>query len=272
MNNCRSDVSPLRIAALIILTAFGSLSGLPVTSGESAITLEGSIIQGGLVIGRTSAKSSVYLENRNLRVSTDGFFVLGFHRDTKGPEELVVTLPGGNVESRILKPEQRTYREQRINGLPPKMVTPPKELSHRLKKERELLRKAWMTDSPETWFAEGFTWPARGIITGVYGSRRILNGQPRQPHYGIDIGAPSGTRVMAPCPGVVRLAESDLYYTGGTVIIDHGHGVTSTLIHLKTILVKPGQRVAKWQMIGTVGSTGRATGPHLDWRINWFER
>ena len=109
-------------------------------------------------------------------------------------------------------------------------------------------------------------------ISGVYGSQRILNGKPRQPHYGIDIAAPKGTPVVAPADAVVRLAESDLYYTGGTLILDHGHGLSSAFLHLATVDVRVGESVRRGQKIGTVGSTGRSTGPHLDWRINWFDR
>lgn len=256
----------LAVASILV---FGAL---PDVRGEPLVTLRGDIIPGSLVVGQTVPDACVNLGNRPLRVSPQGLFVFGFHRDVHESEELVTTLPDGQIESLVLDPAPRTYQTQQIKGLPARMVSPPKDVLDRINRERKMIRQAWMKETPETWFSEGFSWPLRGPITGVYGSQRILNGTPRQPHFGIDIAAEEGTPVMTPAPGIISLAESDLYYTGGTIIIDHGHGVSSTLMHLKTIIVKKGQRVARWQMVGTVGATGRVTGPHLDWRVNWFDR
>ncbi len=257
-----------------IFLAFAILvfGALPVVAGEPPVTLRGDITPGSLVVGQTVPDARVNLGNRPLRVSPQGLFVFGFHREVHESVELVITMPDGQVKSLVLAPPSRVYKTQQIEGLPGKMVTPPKDLLDRISRERKMIRQAWKMDTPQTWFSEGFSWPLRGPITGVYGSRRILNGKPRQPHFGIDIAADEGTPVMAPAPGIVSLAERDLYYTGGTIIIDHGHGVSSTLMHLKKIIVKKGQRVARWQMVGTVGATGRVTGPHLDWRVNWFDQ
>jgi murein DD-endopeptidase MepM/ murein hydrolase activator NlpD len=178
----------------------------------------------------------------------------------------------GRLEQRRLAIQQRRYQVQRIDGLPAKMVTPPAAVIERIMRENKWIKAARQIDSPEPLFLSGWQWPAIGRISGVYGSQRILNGKPRQPHYGIDIAAPKGTSVVAPADAVVRLAESDLYYTGGTLILDHGHGLSSAFLHLATVDVRVGESVRRGQKIGTVGSTGRSTGPHLDWRINWFDR
>ena len=113
--------------------------------------------------------------------------------------------------------------------------------------------------------------PVEGIISGVYGSQRILNGKPRWPHYGIDIAADKGTKIKSSATGIVTMSENDLYYTGGTIIMDHGHGVSTIYSHLEEVMVNVGDQINQGDIIGTVGSTGRSTGPHLDFRINWFQ-
>ena len=152
------------------------------------------------------------------------------------------------------------------------MVTPPPELLARIREEGAIVRAARAFDTAETHLFAPFAWPARGPISGVYGSQRVLNGEPRQPHFGVDIAAPEGTPVRAPAGGEIRLAEVDLYYSGGTVILDHGHGLSSTFLHMSRVDVAVGQRVAQGEVIGAIGATGRVTGAHLDWRMNWFER
>ena len=121
-------------------------------------------------------------------------------------------------------------------------------------------------------YAAPFAWPARGRISGVYGSQRILNGEPRRPHFGVDVAAPTGTPVYAPAPGIVTLAHEDMYFSGGTLIIDHGHGLSSSFLHLSEILVEAGTYVSRGDLIARIGATGRASGPHLDWRMNWLDR
>ncbi len=155
-------------------------------------------------------------------------------------------------------------------ALKKKMVTPPKSFWDRIKKENKVIKEVRSLDSNLDFIFQKFDWPTRGIISGVFGSQRILNGKPKRPHYGVDIAAPEGTDILAPTEAIVRMAEKDLYYTGGTVMLDHGHGVTSIYSHLSSINVKVGDKINKDQKIGEVGSTGRSTGPHLDWRINWF--
>ena len=196
---------------------------------------------------------------------------MGFSRKAKKRFELTIKEPNGSFEKRILNIEQRTYALQRINGLPKNMISPPKKFLERIRIENKKIWQVRMRDTEQTFFSLEFIWPAKGRISGVYGSQRILNGEPKQPHYGIDIAAPKGSLVIAPADGVVVLSERDLYYSGGTIILDHGHGLTSAFLHLDKIFISVGDIISKSKPIGTIGSTGRATGPHLDWRINWFE-
>ena len=238
----------------------------------AAFDLRGDLRQGGLLIGSGAAGATVTLDGRLLRVSPAGRFIIGFSRDAKPSADLQLRWADGRLEQRRLAIQQRRYQVQRIDGLPAKMVTPPAAVIERIMRENKWIKAARQIDSPEPLFLSGWQWPAIGRISGVYGSQRILNGKPRQPHYGIDIAAPKGTPVVAPADAVVRLAESDLYYTGGTLILDHGHGLSSAFLHLATVDVRVGESVRRGQKIGTVGSTGRSTGPHLDWRSNWFDR
>ena len=243
---------------------------LPLGAGE--IRLEGDFIQGGLVRGVAPPGSAVSLDGRQVRLSPEGYFVFGFGRDAAAEAELVLIHPGGEQQTRTLTIASREYNIQRIEGLPQNMVTPPPELLARIREEGANVRAARAFDTAKTFFSAPFTWPARGPISGVYGSQRILNGEPRQPHFGVDIAAPEGTPVRAPAAGEIRLAEPDLYYSGGTVILDHGHGLSSSFLHMSRVDVAVGQLVAQGEVIGAIGATGRVTGAHLDWRMNWFER
>lgn len=260
----------MRPTLLAVLLA--TLALLAPGTVAAAATLEGAFTQGGLVIGRTDPGATVSLDDRPVRVDPDGVFVFGFHRDAPATAVLTVTAAAGGVERRVLEVAPRDYDIQRIDGLPGTMVTPPEAVLERIRRENAAIAALREIDRPEALFRSGFVWPVIGRISGVYGSQRILNGEPRQPHYGIDIAAPEGTPVVAPADGVVTLAEPDLYFTGGTLILDHGHGLASAFLHLKTIDAAVGDRLRQGEALGTVGATGRATGPHLDWRINWFER
>lgn len=253
----------------LILTLLALLA--PFAAAAAELRLDGNLSQGGLVIGRAAAGATVALDGRKVRVAPDGLFVIGFHRDAPPAAELVVTGPDGGVERRTLAVAPRSYDIQRIDGLPPRMVTPPPEVLERIRRENARIAALREIDRPEALFRSGFAWPAVGRISGVYGSQRILNGEAKQPHYGVDIAAPVGTPVKAPADGVVVLAEKDLYYTGGTVILDHGHGLSSAFLHLSEVTAKVGDRLRQGDVLGTLGATGRVTGPHLDWRMNWFE-
>ena len=234
--------------------------------------MSGNFTQGGLVYGQAAPGVEVTFEGRKVRVSETGRFILGFGRDAPPNAVLETFWPEGRVEMRHLVIAKREYEIQLIDGLPPKMVTPPEEVLARIRKENARIARARAVDLAEPLFGSGFAWPVIGPISGVFGSQRVLNGEPRRPHYGVDIAAPAGTPVKAPADGVVAIAHSDMYYTGGTVLLDHGHGLTSVYSHLEEVSVREGQRVAQGDVIGAVGATGRATGAHLDWRVNWFDR
>jgi murein DD-endopeptidase MepM/ murein hydrolase activator NlpD len=259
----------MRLNVPIFLFLFAS--SLAATSAGPTVELTGQATQGGLLIGRAPGATAVEFEGRDVRVSPAGVFLVGFGRDAPPTAELVVTGPDGHQTRRSIDVAQRDYRIQRIDGLPESKVTPPAAVLERIREEGARVGAARSVDDPRTDFLEGFIWPLTGRISGVYGSQRILNGEPRRPHYGVDVAAATGTPVMAPADAVVRLAEPDLYFSGGTLIMDHGHGLTSTFIHLSKILVTEGQTVRRGEIVAEVGATGRATGPHLDWRMNLFD-
>ena len=264
---------PAVLAFLCGSTLVALLSFAPVpAAAESGVRLDGPRLQGGLLRGRVPPGSTVEYEGEAVRVSADGWFLVGFGRDASPEAELVVVHPDGRRERRVLKVERREYDIQRIDGLPPSKVTPSEDDLVRIRKEVRIVKQARAIDDARTDFLSGFQWPVKGIISGVYGSQRILNGEPRRPHFGIDIAAPKGTKVVAPTDGVVTLVHPDMYFSGGTMIVDHGHGLSSAFLHLSRILVEKGERVVQGQVIAEVGSTGRSTGPHLDWRINLFGR
>jgi len=255
-----------RLAAILILCVAGSGA-----NAAESLQLDGQFVQGGLVFGMAPAGTEVTLDDRQVRVAPDGRFVFGFGRDAAPKATLKVTYPGGRVEARSLTVAARDYRIERVDGLPPKKVNPPEEVWNRIKRENAEIAKVRAVDRPEALFASGWQWPATGRISGVYGSQRVLNGEPKRPHFGVDVAAPVGTPIVAPADGIVVLAEPDLYYTGGTIILDHGHGLTSAFLHMEEVQVAVGDQVARGGRLGTLGGTGRATGPHLDWRINWFD-
>jgi murein DD-endopeptidase MepM/ murein hydrolase activator NlpD len=253
--------------------AFGSaclLAGAALRSTPaSADTAElaGQPVQGGLVRGRTMPGARVWLDGQPRRVSDDGLFLLGFGRDAAETAHLRVTLPDGREEERVLSVARRSYDIQRIDGLPASVVTPPAETQARIRREAGQIAAVRQRDEPRTDFDTAFIWPVTGRITGVYGSQRILNGEPRQPHFGVDIAAPTGTPIVAPADAIVTLTL-DMYFSGNTMTLDHGHGLSTTYLHMSRFNASEGQRVHQGEIIGLVGATGRATGPHLCWRMN----
>lgn len=257
-----------RLRLLLLLPALALFAAAPLAD---EVILEGALTQGGLIRGKAAPGSAVFLDGRPVRTTADGHFLLGFHRDAPPEARLRLVAPDGRTAERRLMIEPRTYEVQRIDGLPQNMVTPSEAELARIRAENARIAAARAVEGAVPFFLEGFAWPVEGIVTGLYGSQRILNGEPRQPHFGIDIAAPEGTPVRAPAGGVVTLAEPDLYFTGGTVILEHGHGLSSTYSHLATVAVRAGEEVARGALLGTVGATGRATGPHLDWRFNLGE-
>jgi murein DD-endopeptidase MepM/ murein hydrolase activator NlpD len=238
----------------------------PVQAGT--LELKGDFMQGGMVIGKTAPGNRVLYDGSAIRVSPDGLFLLGFGRDDKLKHTLVVEKDGKTLEQKSLAIGKRQYQIQRIDGLPPSKVTPPKRDWERIKRETAMVKKARRLDDARTDFANGFIWPAEGVISGVYGSQRVLNGEPKRPHFGVDIAAPTGTPVRAPADGVVTLAYPDMFYSGGTLILDHGHQLSSSFLHLSKLHVKVGDRVRQGDLIAEIGATGRVTGAHLDWRMN----
>ncbi|MDX1737341.1 MAG: M23 family metallopeptidase [Alphaproteobacteria bacterium] len=244
-------------------------SGFSNAHANERTHLEGQFIQGGMILGTTEVDAKVVFQDRLLPLTDDGKFVFGFHRDSPDKDQLKITYADGHEEVIDLTIKQREYKIQRIDGLPPKKVTPPEEVLARIRDDNAQVAKARAHITDEAWYLETFIWPSKGPISGVYGSQRILNGQPRQPHYGIDIAAPVGTPVYAPASGIIRLAHPDMYYSGGTLFLDHGHGLMSAFLHLDKIHVKEGQFVKQGDLVADIGKTGRVTGAHLDWRINW---
>ena len=235
-----------------------------------AIEFQGKFMQGHFILGVTEPNAKILVGKKEVKVSENGDFVFGIDRDQKYDLIFTKILNGKKtvITKKVLK---RKYNIQRIDGLAESKVTPPESVYKRIKKENNAIGEARAINSNLQFFKNKFIMPVKGIISGVYGSQRILNGKPKWPHYGIDIAAKQGTKIKSSGSGVVTMAEGDLYYTGGTIIMDHGHGISTIYSHLENILVSVGDQINQGDIIGTVGSTGRSTGPHLDFRINWFQ-
>ena len=241
-----------------------------VTFKSYALQFNGKFIQGHFIVGKTDPNSKVIIDKKEIKVSKDGFFAFGIGKDRKY-DVVIRIIKNGETTKVVKKVQKRKYNIQRIDGLEEKKVTPPEEVYERIKKENILIAKAREINSDLDFFKNKFILPVdNAIITGVYGSQRILNGKPRWPHYGIDFAQKLGTPIKAMADGVVTLAEKDLYFTGATLIFDHGHGISTLYMHLDQIFVELGDIVKQGDIIGTVGSSGRSTGPHLDVRLNWF--
>ena len=244
-----------------------SLFFLLITTTSFAATFDGKFVQGSFILGKTEPGSEVFIDKKKVKVTSDGYFAFGLGRDRKN--DVVITINEKKIVKKVFK---REYKIQRIDGLEEKKVTPPEEVYERIKRENKWIGEARAINSDLVFFKNKFINPLENaIVTGVYGSQRILNGKPKWPHYGVDFAAEEGTEIKAMLDGVVTLAEPDLFYTGGTLIFDHGHGVSTLYMHMKTLGVKKGQKVKQGDVIGTVGSTGRSTGAHLDVRLNWFQ-
>ena len=235
-----------------------------------AIEFKGKFLQGHFIVGITNPSAKIMVDKKEVKVSKDGFFAFGIDRDRKF--DLTITkIQDGKKEKIVKKVLKRKYNIQRIDGLEESKVTPPESVYKRIKEENNKIGKARAINSDLPFFKNQFIIPVKGIISGVYGSQRILNGKPKWPHYGIDIAAKKGTMIKSSGSGTVTMAEDDLYYTGGTIIMDHGHGISTIYSHLESVMVSVGDKINQGDIIGTVGSTGRSTGPHLDFRVNWFQ-
>ena len=253
-----------------IISRLFSLIILLTSTQLNAIEFKGKFLQGHFIVGITNPSAKIIVDKKEVKVSKDGYFVFGIDRDRKFDLTITKIIEGKKeiITKQVLK---RKYKIQRIDGLDEKKVTPPESVYKRIKEENNKIGKARAINSDLPFFKNQFIMPVEGIISGVYGSQRILNGKPRWPHYGIDIAAKQGTMIKSSGSGVVTMAEDDLYYTGGTIIMDHGHGISTIYSHLETVMVSVGDKINQGDVIGTVGSTGRSTGPHLDFRVNWFQ-
>ena len=260
----------LDVGSMLLLKRFLLFAGLFISMvGACAeLSLTGPLVQGGMVVGRSTPGTLVTLDGVPVRISATGYFVLGFDRDQAAESLLKLRFPDGRVETRRLKIEKRSYDIQHIDGLPERKVTPEKIDYERIRRETAEISKARDRDDPRTDFLSGWIWPVEGPISGVYGSQRVLNGKPRRPHYGVDIAVPVGVPVKAPADGVVTLAHPGMFFSGVTLVLDHGHRLSSSFLHLNKTLVNVGDRVRKGDIIAEVGGTGRVTGAHLDWRMN----
>ena len=238
---------------------------------EMQLFLPRSAQQGALVVGRAPLRSRVEFAGRDVSVAPDGRFAFGVARDARGPLPVQVTLADGSRETIELTVTPRDWPIERVDGVAPDTVDPPPAVAARIAAEQARVAEARRRDDPREDLFATFIWPVQGRVSGRFGNQRIYNGSAGAPHSGMDIAAASGTPVRAPAGGVISFADPGLYLTGGTVVLDHGRGVSSNFLHLSRIDVRVGDRVEQGQVIGAVGATGRATGPHLHWGMNWFD-
>lgn len=263
----------LRISVMSLAAGLACLCGAVTAWAQDACPeLTGESQPGGLLWGRVAPATVLEFNGVDVPILEDGTFVLGLGRDAPATLELTV----GPTLSCTIDVESRQYRISRVEGVPQRTVTPPEEQLARIRSERQRVRSAKAKRVRRQDFLEavkaGLQWPVTGRISGVYGSQRFYNGRPGNPHYGVDVARPTGTPVLSPGPGVITLAEPDLFYSGGTVILDHGYGLSSSFLHMSRIDVTVGDEVQAGDPIGAIGATGRATGPHLDWRMSWFNQ
>jgi murein DD-endopeptidase MepM/ murein hydrolase activator NlpD len=241
------------------------------TLADDRVVFPASASQGAMVIGKIPSQSTATYAGRTLRSTNYGSVVFGIGRDEKGPVKVTVTHADGRKQVSEITITPRDWPIERVDGVPKKTVEPPPEIAARIKREQARVAAARERDDARTDFTEKFQRPIDGRVSGRFGNQRIYNGKPGAPHSGMDIAAPTGTDVKAPASGIISFADADLYLTGGTLVIDHGHGISSNFLHLSRIDVQVGDRVTQGAIVGAVGATGRATGPHLHWGMNWFD-
>ncbi|QYK07543.1 M23 family metallopeptidase [Shewanella mangrovisoli] len=255
--NCKAVV-------LSLLTLFS-------LSTQAQVSFEGQFEQGALIRGKAPAGTQISLNGEALKVTPDGHFAFGFDRDAQLSQELRLVYPDGLTEVKPLSVTKREYNIQSVKGISNKIMKPDPVAQERAAKDTAQVKAARGTFSEQTAFLQSFIWPLTGRISGVYGSQRIYNDVPGNPHFGVDVAAKTGTVVVAPADGVISLSVPDMFYSGGTMIIDHGYGVSSSFLHLSKLYVNEGETVKQGQAVAEVGATGRANGPHLDWRLNWYQ-
>lgn len=262
-----------RLALLVVLSltpvAVQAKSALE-PSGPMLVLSSLNAVQGGFLYGKTDPDVRVSLDGRAVSVSAEGQFFLAFHYNASAKSVLRLESAGGDVNSVPITVKVRQFNVERIDGLPPGKVTAPPQRQKRIAGESAKKRAARAQKGMSLDWLKGFIDPVETYrLSGFYGSQRILNGVPKRPHYGLDFAAPTGTPVKAPAGGVVTLAEDDFWYEGGLIFLDHGQGLQSAFLHLSGVTVKAGDVIKQGHVIGAVGAKGRATGPHLDWRVNW---
>ncbi|MGH6949705.1 MAG: M23 family metallopeptidase, partial [Vitreimonas sp.] len=247
---------------------------VPPTPATLSLDCAGAFTQGGVVLCRTLPGAAIFVDGvASGRADARGWAVVGFTREHPAAGLIEARTDASAVQQSVdIAPRQ--FDIQRVDGLPPQTVTPTDPaVLERIRREAELKRRGWDSFADIEGFLEGFILPVEGgRVSGTWGNQRILNGVPASPHFGYDIAAPAGTPIMAPAAGVVTLAQPDMHYEGGLVFIDHGQGLITMYLHMSRLDVAVGDRVTQGQVIGAVGSSGRATGPHLCWRMKWRDR
>lgn len=259
----------MRLKLLLLLCA--PLAAVAATEPlPCGLELQPSLQQGQLVRGHVAPGALVRLEGHTLKVGAQGQLVFGLGREARSARVFVQT-PAGCMGSARLQVAPREWQVEHVTGLPPTTVNPDPETARRIAAESARISTARAIDSEMMAWMEPMAWPARGRISGIYGSQRVLNGEPRNPHLGLDIAAPTGTPVTTAWPGKVTLVQPDMVLTGGTVLVDHGFGISTIYIHLSRVDVVPGQQLQAGERLGAIGATGRASGPHLHFQVHWFQ-
>ena len=248
-----------------------SLLALPAFADSDGNAFPASAAQGALVVGKIDKGYLARYRGRELRATPYGSVVLGIGRNETDSVSVEVTDKDGRRQDIFIAVTTRDFPTEYVSGVPPKTVNPPPAIAARIAREQALVAAARERDDDRADFADKFIWPVRGRISGRFGNQRVYNGKPGSGHSGMDIAVATGTPVKAPASGIISFADPDLYLTGGTVLLDHGHGVSSNFLHLSRIDGKVGDRIKQGEVFAAVGSTGRATGPHLHWGMSWFD-
>jgi len=259
-------------AGLVSLGAFAART--PADPQDNPFGLKGRFVQSGYAVGKTASGGDLWVDGiKRGPVSKDGSFYVGFDRDASARSTIEIR-NGDASDKATIDIAPTTYDIQHVDGLPQNTVTPTDpELLERIKREVALKNEAFASRLDADFFRGGFTWPLdHFVVSGHFGNQRVLNGTPASPHMGFDMAAPTGTPIHAPQKGLVVLSETDLFYEGGLLLIDHGQGLISMYLHQSKLIARKGDLVAQGQVIGEVGAKGRATGPHLCWRLKWNDR
>ncbi|MBS0590140.1 MAG: M23 family metallopeptidase [Proteobacteria bacterium] len=248
------------------------MATLAAHASDRELQLPDSVQQGQLVVGHAPKGAKIEYNGRRLLIGPDGVFVFGLGRDAPTEAKLHIRYSNGKAGDIALRVGKRNYATERVDGLPQHTVTPNPELLKRIERERDRVAETRHRNDAREDFENGFIDPVENArISGLWGRQRIDNGKPMAPHFGLDFAVPNGTPIRATAPGLVALAEMGMVLNGGIVVLDHGHGVSTTTIHMSRIDVKPGQKVKQGDIVGLAGATGRATGPHVHWAANWFD-